>query len=854
MKDGTPQPQFDFLPQILIRASTHPIAWASQLGATSTQSRLSGLLESTGELVEIRMALDAVLFELIPAQPDARRAGLLTIKRKIRSSFEALSEAEAEAVQEAGAERTGALVSKWQSAAVARARLELEARSELAAETARAREKLRAVLLEPLVQEGIYLSSEKLHEALIRYLRTPVDGSRLQKWQRQFERSALEHLARACGKTTPRGVLTGVGVARWRNDQAAAISMVAPVAGAAPIASRRTRLSLPIAREIARGLSPDHWGDVVPRPNPTVELGDGRIRFWRYDFDARAQQLFELPRNEILSAFLKHAEPRALSAMRLIAEVAAECGRPEPELQVFYKKLTGVGVLLGALEIPFERPDGLEYLIEWLELLPEERRGPSALSKFRALKELLQKADDLSLTWPERLSLYESARERVRELLPPDSRFRDAGASSLFIVDTLVNTGEVTLGAPVLEAARRALAAGHALTAASNAVFEPEIAAGRYLANIEGLEGGAMRLSRLVGATLKARETQTAGPAESPRPAAPSFSQIFGAWLDELERDGRCHEASLDDADLWRRLTGGGAATELGVHQLGFRLIRRGDRVELVAEGMHNNFVADLGRHLSLLPSEEWRRELNAYYDWLRRARGADAAWADVVAMNFTKTDSAYWRPAFHPYVIELPWIRSARAAGERIPLGELWVQRDGRGASLVWRPEGGAARAVRPDFSSLFPPAQPLEIFMRLLGFSVSAALSYWIKPELSARAHLPRMKIADSTVQRESWSFGRDELRSLFHGDDFDTFRAWAAFRAENGLPRHLFVLDDDDKPYWVDTLNPFALESFGHKLATSKRARITLREMRPSPEDDSGVPYAIQFLAAARHGRGS
>jgi hypothetical protein len=128
------------------------------------------------------------------------------------------------------------------------------------------------------------------------------------------------------------------------------------------------------------------------------------------------------------------------------------------------------------------------------------------------------------------------------------------------------------------------------------------------------------------------------------------------------------------------------------------------------------------------------------------------------------------------------------------------------------------------------------LELFAEMLTSMVINRLRLF-----ADRPHMPRVKIDNVVISRESWQFNPADLDFAAEKDEAARFvrtREWAAAR---GIPRYVFVKSSAEvKPFYVDFTSPIyvnVLAKMVRRTNAAERLRdktITVVEMLPAHED--------------------
>jgi hypothetical protein len=426
-------PRIELSDTILWRGCTHPVSWLNRIACHEASDALVAAFDTERDLDTRREALIASLHRAVPKLEGAERKGALEAQRALRKKDPRAVEALGKlahalpAAQSALAEELKA----WTALETRFKSLFTQAEETFARELERARHELGKILADRSVQEAILLSSQSLYEGLQRYLaHPPKSESASTKHSRQFERSAAEHLLRAILRPVPRGTLVGAGATGWSDREKVS-------SGPVTISARRTLVSLPYLRKLAREISSHEEVSlhVVPRVNPTLSIEDAHVTFWASEGDMPNATLLRLPLTPVLESFLRECDKGVFTAHDLIERIATEVGFETEQIREYYGKLVARQVVFGHLEIPFERPDGVAFLCEWLERLPPGVAPAGVLERLLGVRRLLGELDQGSLA-AQRPALYDELRtllgaERLDQLITVDVAIEGSACPSV---------------------------------------------------------------------------------------------------------------------------------------------------------------------------------------------------------------------------------------------------------------------------------------------------------------------------------------------------------------------------------------------------------------------------------------
>jgi Lantibiotic dehydratase, N terminus len=155
------------------------------------------------------------------------------------------------------------------------------------------------------------------------------------------------------------------------------------------------------------------------------------------------------------------------------------------------------------------------------------------------------------------------------------------------------------------------------------------------------------------------------------------------------------------------------------------------------------------------------------------------------------------------------------------VPLSAFSVEGDGPEAQAVL--DGGSFRCPLLDVFSLFT--------------LVLGVRSYDPFPPAP---HAPRITVGRSVLRRETWRVPAAEVDFWRLGDRGRRRAAAAAWAAEAGMPRRVFVLaPPEEKPVYIDFESPVLVDILARLLRNSAEgaspgSMVRITEMLPTPED--------------------
>jgi hypothetical protein len=124
------------------------------------------------------------------------------------------------------------------------------------------------------------------------------------------------------------------------------------------------------------------------------------------------------------------------------------------------------------------------------------------------------------------------------------------------------------------------------------------------------------------------------------------------------------------------------------------------------------------------------------------------------------------------------------------------------------------------------------------------------------AGRPHMPRVKIDDLVVSRESWRFSPADLDFAAEKDEAARFVRTRAWAAALGIPRYVFVKSSAEvKPVYVDFTSPIYVNALAKMVRQTNADErlpdktITIVEMLPTHDelwltDHEGNRYTSEF----------
>ena len=700
-----------------------------------------------------------------------------------------------------------------------------DAGATLAADRARLRQRLRAIVARPEVREALFLASPSLDASLAAWLEEP-ESPRGQK----IERTLVRYFLRMTSRPTPFGLFAGcsVGTIGERTD----LSM-------GPLASYRRHLRLD--RAYLSALTERLGRDPAVRPGLRYRLNDsayraaGQLRYAeaRSDGTTRRYVLTAVETSEPLEAAIACGTDGAPFAALVDAVAAVAGDLPREAAAAFVHELIDAQVLVAELDVPVTGEDPLADLIGQLRTADATAGIAAALDATRL--ELARLRDSPLGAPPAR---YRRIADRLQPL-PADVEL-----SRLFHVDLVKPAPAARLGRDVIA---EIAAAAELLRRLAPPPRHDELARFRdaFVARYEEREvplTTALDEDLGIGFARSNASSSEASPLleglafggrgrDDERRAGPHFSHLLSRLAEALGAGAR--EIVLGPADV-EALTGPGAAGSTAEWPLPDSLAALvtlvGPSAEAVARGELVIWLHSLGGppgarllgrfcHADPLLAEHVRAHLAR-----EEAARPDALFAELVHLPDGRTGNIVARPVLRQW--EVPFVGRSGAPRERqLPVDDLLVfVRDGR-VRLRSRRLGREV-IVRLTTAHHHATSQNLDTYRFLCALQTQEACSLsfgW--GALGAAPFLPRVRWGRIVLSPARWRLGADALRTLWRPDRDETFRAVQRLRSARGLPRWVAVVDGD-QALPIDLDNVLAVEAFAHLV--HRRSEVALTEL--------------------------
>jgi thiopeptide-type bacteriocin biosynthesis protein len=702
----------------------------------------------------------------------------------------------------------------------------------LAADRARLRGRLRAVVARPEVREALFVASPDLEERLDVWLREP-DSEAGQK----MERALVRYFSRMAGRATPFGLFAGCSV-----------GTLGPTTRLTLVERgryrRHTRLDMDYVVALTEALAhePEVRASLPFRSNTSPYRANGRVRYTEVRRNGKGwtHHRVALEASDYLEATLERARQGARLEV-LVATLTATDPEAAPEEAAEYvAELIDNQVLVSELAPSVTGPEPIHGLVARLcELTPNREQR---LEQTRAALEAI---DDSGVgAAPER---YRDIARQLADLPAPVELPR------LFQVDLVKPVVEATLGRTVVDEIVRGVQLLHRLAPRSakdvlarfRDAFQKRYE-GQEVPLVEALdeEGGVgfdmldgkvlddstllegLRFPPAAEATVAwgRRETVLLGKLGEALTGGANEIVLTARDLEDLASpiplspDVRGAHGPLPLPDAFAMMATVAAADKAALARGEFRVLLEGGRgpsgARLLGRFCHAD--PDLSRHVA----EHLRAE---------EALRPDVVFAEIVHQPEGRLGNILARPLLRTF--EVPYLGQPGVPAERqIPITDLLVSV--RGEDIILR-SARLDRRVLPRLTSAhnFYASQGIYRFLGLLQEQGMVVELGWDWGPLGQAPFLPRVVSGRLVLSRATWRLGRDELRALGEARGTARFCAVQQWRARRRLPRWVCVADaDNELP--VDLDNVLSIETFVELV--KGRDQATLVELAPGSEE--------------------
>jgi thiopeptide-type bacteriocin biosynthesis protein len=682
------------------------------------------------------------------------------------------------------------------------------------------RDRLRALVARPDVEEALFVASPRLHASL-RGWRDDPDSPKSVK----VERALVRYVSRMSARPTPFGLFAG-----WSTGTVARTTTLelGPRAGY----RRHTRLDMEYLSSLVEELERDR--DVrralVYRPNSGIHTSARRLRYpeARMSGGVRSHHLVAVDE----TSYLRDTLERAADGARIV-ELAAPLVDEEiteVEAEDFIHELIDSQLLVSDLAPPVTGPEPIHSLVARLEQHGATSKAGELLEEARVA---LDEIDAAGLgTRPERY--YEVAGGLER--LPARVELH-----RLFQVDMVKPAPRLTLGEAVVDQVADAVRLLHRICGrrpGDDALARFRVAfTERYGDREVGL---AEALDEEVGVGFEASRAPTAEAtpllAGLAFPSPPDERVVWGRRNDVLlakvmDANARGLQEieltawEIDDMAVEASPLPGAFSGSAVVGARSHEDVERG-HFSVFVQGVYGPSGARLlGRfcHADDALAGHVKAHLRA-----EEARRPDAVFAEIVHLPEGRMGNILLRPLLRDY--EIPYLgRSGASEDDLLAVTDLVVTVVGERVVLRSR---RLDREVVPRLTSAHNYTyRSLGVYRFLCALQgVSGGLT-WSWGPLDGAPFLPRVRHGRVVRARARWLVEGDELPRITSAFDAAGRRAVHEWRERRGIPRFVMLVDGDNE-LLVDWDNALLVESL--LVLVEKRPRMVFAEMWPTPDD--------------------
>lgn len=692
----------------------------------------------------------------------------------------------------------------------------------LAADRARLRGRLSALVARPLIRGALFIASPDLDESLNVWIRDP-DSER----GGRVERAVVRYFSRMAGRPTPFGLFAGSSVGTLGDRTRLVIEGREKY-------QRHSRLDMDylFALADALGRDPGLRNTFELRPNSSLYRAAGRVHYVeaRLDGKNRTHHLVAVEDSNELQATLARAAEGAAAASLASALIGGDVSPADAEEYV--GELIDSQILRPELALVLTGCEPAEALATQLSGQPETVAIGERLEKTRTELSAIDAAGLGADPGRHRLVA------RQLEGLPAPVEL-----SRLFQVDMVKPSPDALLGGGVLDEIVRGIEILRRLVPSSKtddlSRFREAFVAryeGREVPMVEALdeEAGigfppASGTDADGGPLLKGldfppvvEETASWGAREKFLLRKLTAASARGAREIVLEPRDLEQLSSKDPPplpDSFAVMTSVAAASDEALSRGDFRLLWIGTDGPSGARLLGRFCPADpaLRRHVE--------RHLRA-----EEALDPEAVFAEVVHLPEGRLGNVLFRPVLRKY--EIPYLgRSGAARDRQIPITDLFVSVSG--GRIVLR-SAHLGRRIVPRLTSAhnfrWRSLGLYRFLCELQGQGAVGSLGWDWGPLWSA-PFLPRVVCGRLVLSPAQWTVGRDELKRLGESRGTERFRVVHSWRADRNLPRSL-VLADGDNRLPIDFTNVLSVDSFVHLIKEREEARLI--EMFPGANE--------------------
>lgn len=695
-------------------------------------------------------------------------------------------------------------------------------------DTAKLRERLRAIVRRPDVRAALCVASPSLASRLPAWL-----DSESAEAAADVEPAVVRYIMRMAGRATPFGLFAGCTFGRADDDSDLAVPGPDGCA-------RHTRLNMDWLFAVALRLAqtPVHRPHLRYRANSTVYRRGTRVRFYSVHVDAaakrnaRAYRLCEIPWSPHLDMALAAARDAGCATIAQIADAILDAfdDVARTEAHDYVAGLVQAQLLWPQLLPAVTGDDPLPAMIEQLRAISG---AGDAVSTFEQIRERVVALDAAGST-----ALGSLAEEIVRDAR---ALAEDLDTTNLLRVDLRKPKVDIRLSRNVLR--QIASAVELASTMARDVETPIDVFAREFEARYQGREVSLLEVldsEAGIGFEHRSGVDSTAlvkdlafVPQEEPKARwGKREKMLLGKLSEALHAGAMSIELSKRDvaalATSTKPVPPPGQTAIISIAAKSHEALDRGDYRVLIAGGGHTTSAALLGRFLHDDPILAARARVAIRKE---EAHDSDAIHAEIAHHVEGFSTNASCRPLLRDYEIDIA-AGSGAPPTRQIPLDDLLVSVQGGKVILRSRTHG---RRVVPHLSSAQAFFQPGLAVYRFLAYlqlqGVRHGIGWSWGPALADATFLPRVTHGNVVLALATWRLAPEELAEIAKLDEVARFSAIQNLRERVRLPRHVCLVNDDNV-LPVDLENVLSIESL---LSACKHlASIELCERFPGADE--------------------
>jgi len=773
------------LPHFLLRSTGFPFAWLEQLTFVETAAALDILIQIEEEIVKLQSEVEVALGAIKgPASLKLRRRCYDRV-HSMRSI--ALSEEDCALLGNACCQ----LITCWNALLTRQSEQEARARVAFATELPLRRATLKSLVSDPRFQEAVWLSSPQMFShGLVSYLKHWTENQRPSK-VRHVERQLISYLQRFCAKNDTASFFGPLNYGDFTG--ANTFSLTGP--GAEHIKKREAFIAYWGVSMLARAIASDITIQPYLRPyhSPLCELDAKNKRI----ILASGERTFVLSPSHIQLLL-------SLDGNRTITQVATMVNLPIEQVIKDLQHLARAHVVVLGPEVPVTEIRALEWLISWVERLPENCASRS--SWLQTLEKIKWLQDRFAIApFEEKQHLLEEI-EAMMAMVTEEPVRRGGGA---FYADRLVIYEEclggmspLPLGQDCAKELQSQLEPVLNLAAAHGCALHQELKAfGTRLLTAMAPDGRMPFLSFV---------KQISGSGATFEPPQTQWQQAILGLIQEhaQEKEIQLDLAMLPPIDpAMLNSMALIASPDIMFLARNEAAIRAGDFQVVFSECHDTLMIWGWALHF-----HERNNQIKAEAEQLLHSLHPSTPLTNVLSSKRVK---------IVPFEYPGPTIE-VLAKSQKLPEERIAITR------VMTSTEEGYPSLQAPNWPRLTLYNGELPTIAHAM-FSLPRV----VPPRIDGGMHTPRIVLGKAILQREQWHLPREAvLPGQYQGDSFELMRDFWRKARQLGMPRYLFVrVKSEPKPVLVDSHNYFLLELLNYLLAREEQALFS--EMLPTPD---------------------